>query len=165
MSMTMINGKMITTDNGASICTINNQCFINGVEVPDEDGEYNIKGARVTVKNAGSGSFSFGGFSFNNNVFSDVQINCSGSDNIQRDGDDYIMSGIGNEMEKNIYVKGNISISGINNRVKFGKRREGYEDLEVKGNLVVSGMNMIVGNIVQFDGKIINSGINNKIIE
>ena len=170
MGMTIINGKMISVDRGSMVVQ-NNVCYVNGKRVPDEDGEYEIGGSKVTVKNTKGGTVSFGNCTFihsgdgcsqitigNNNIFKDGI-----GDTGHMEGNDYIVSGVGCKVKKNLVVRGNIIINGTNNKIKLKERKHELEDFEIKGNLIISGVGCDVGNIVSYDGDLINSGINNTI--
>lgn len=172
MGMTMINGKMISVDRGSMVVQ-NNVCYVNGKIVPDEDGEYEIGGSKVTVKNTSNGErVSFGNYTFIQSNNGCSQITVGKSNNIFHNGmgdaghmddHDYIVSGMGCKVRKNLIVRGDVIINGTNNKVKFKERKHELEDLEIKGDLIISGIGCNVGNIVSYDGDIINSGINNTI--
>ena len=162
--------------NYTNVRTENGKSYINGVEVPNKPGVYNIGGAKVTVSESDK-------FSNNTSIVSgngNIQINMSsgnGSINTNmnntrkrksysahKDGDGYIVSGMGARIEKNILVYGDVVVSGMNNVVKYGKYVHGLPELEIEGDLVVSGMGNNIKYIVACGGQLVNNGMNNKII-
>lgn len=159
MSTSIINGRMVTT-NANSIMQINDDCYVNGKLVPKEDGTYIIGGSKVTVKNNPDGvqNFQNGNFCINIGNYKGKKKKKSKEDK------DYTVSGIGNQITKNIVVMGDIHISGMNNTIIFGKENINYDTMVVKGDLNISGMSNTIKNIVQLDGEVEQSGIGNQVI-
>lgn len=160
--------------NCTNVRTENGKSYINGVEVPNKPGVYNIGGAKVTVSDKFSNNTSI--VSGNGNIQINMasrngSINTNTSSTRKRksysahkDGDDYIVSGMGARIEKNILVYGDVVVSGMNNVVKHGKYKHGLPELEIKGDLVVSGMGNNIKYIVVCGGQLVNNGMNNTIL-
>lgn len=194
---TVIGSKEYIIENtgnmGVTLTDYNGKVYLNGMEVPNETGVWNVKslqGVKLTIREAKIKKSVLNNFSFRSNVsqsYSDKvnfqegldldknKINLSKNDNESRmmaDSDrlkviqdDYMMSGMNQRLSGyNIEVKGDIVVSGMNNVVRKGKLDRSLPNLIIKGDLVISGMNNSVKTIVVCKGDIVNSGMSNRII-
>jgi len=86
-----------------------------------------------------------------------VSINNKKSYTAHKEGKDYRVNGTDGEIERNVYVKGNIIVSGYRHIMLSGEYDPTLKDLVIEGNLIVDGSGHDIQNIVRLDGHIVDN--------
>lgn len=165
---------------GATLTNYNGKVYLNGSEVPSEPGEYKVKSlpnTKLTIRkirkknmpqfaaiNAGMNRMGINKMTMNMDKSDKINLSKDDDQKTRVIKDDYIMSGMGQRLVGyNIRIKGDLVVSGMNNRVRQGKVNKSLPNLVINGDLVMSGMNGVAETIVECSGDVVNSGMGNYI--